>query len=234
MTVQELNNLCKEQEIDTPLLSNANFDFWEVYISNHDKLDNLFVKKFKSMHYFNESDFTSKTEELTDWLYTIESFLFANEKKYHEWYRVQLIEDADLSMTTNYDMTRTSTTSGINTGATTNGARNDVTNINIGSQNFSNLNKTTAFNSATEKTKSSDASAQGTRNDVTNYTVGQQTLTNVDSNNTTTTSHDVGNLGVQTGADILMTFKKALDSGVFSFYDRVFNDIAKEFLIWGD
>lgn len=232
MTVTELNKLCKEQEVDTPLLSSGAFDFWAQYVLNHDILDNLFVKMYKNMHYFAESDFTSKEEELTDWLYTVESLLYANSKKYHELWRIQGIDDSKLSMTENYDMHYETDSTNENANSTTTGQRDDFSNSWIGSQNFANQNKSTAFNSAGEKVKTSDTSSNGTRNDTNAFTQGQQTNTGVSRDTIHTTSHNYGNLGIQTGADILMGYHKAIDRGVFAFYQKVFEDIVKEFLVW--
>lgn len=234
MKVIELNNLCKEQEVDTPLLSKAAFDFWEEYIVNHDLLDNWFVRKFKNMHYFCENDFTNKTEELEDWLYTIESLLFTNSKKYHELYRIQLLEDSKLSMTENYDMLRTSTTNGNNNGAVTSGQRNDFTNNLFGSQDSTTQNESTAMNSTGLHATDKSINKTGTRNDTSTFTQGQQTTTNSSENSSTTTSHDIGNLGVQTGADILKSYHDAIKKDVFDFYNIVFDDICKALLIWGD
>lgn len=234
MTVQELNKLCKEQETDTPLLSSYDGDFWSTYIANHDDLDHLFVKKYKSMHYFCEEDFTTSSEELTDWLQSIESFLYANDKKYHEMWRIQLLEDSKLSMTENYDMTRTSSTSANGSGSVTSGQRNDYTNNLYGSQESSSQEESTAFNSTGLHANAKTIDKTGTKNDTSTFTQGQQTTTNASQNSETVTSHDVGNLGVQTGADILMSYHKALNSGAFDFYNIVFADICKEFLKWGD
>lgn len=232
MKVIELNNLCKE--LQEPLLTNLDFDFWTEYIEHHEVLDNWFVRKYKSMHYFCENDFLSKTDEVSDWLFTVGSLLFANQKKYHEWYRVQLIQDNDLSMTTNYDMHEETTHSGDITGATTSGQRTDVNQNSQGKQISENINKSTAFNTSNERVKLSDKTEVGGKNEINQFTQGEQMVTQHNTDTTTDTSYRYGNLGVMTGADILMSFKKALDSGVFSFYDRVFEDIAKELLIWGD
>lgn len=234
MKVIELNNLCKAQEVDTPLLSNANFDWWEEYITNHDLLDNWFVRMYKNMHYFAENDFTSKEEELTDWLYTVESLLFTNQKKYHELYRIQGIEDDKLSMTENYDMHRSTDSTNENASSNTTGQRSDFSNTLIGEQNFANQNRSTAFNTVGEKVKTSDTSSNGTRNDTNTFTQGQQTNTGVSRDTLHTESHDYGNLGVQTGADILMGYHKAIKQEVFAFYQIVFKDICKELLIWGE
>lgn len=234
MKVIELNKLCKEQEVDTPLLTKAAFEWWEEYIANHDLLDNWFVRLYKNMHYFAEDDFTTKEEELTDWLYTVESLLFTNQKKYHELWRIQGIEDDKLSMTENYDMHRSTDSTNENANSNTTGQRNDFSNTLIGSQNFTNQNKSTAFNTVGEKVKTSDASSNGTRNDTNAFTQGQQTNTGASRDTLHTESYDHGNLGVQTGASILMDYHKAIRQDVFAFYQIVFKDICKELLIWGD
>lgn len=232
MTVTELNKLCKEQEVDTPLLSSGAFDFWAEYVLNHDILDNLFVKMYKNMHYFAEGDFTSKEDELADWLYTVESLLYANSKKYHELWRIQGIEDDKLSMTDNYNMTRSTTSNRQTSGAITSGQRSDYTDDRIGNQDNTTQEESSAMNSAGYHQTGKTINKSGTRNDTSLFTKGQETDTSVSQNTETITSHDVGNLGIQTGADVLKSYDDAINKNVFAFYQKVFNDICKEFLIW--
>lgn len=236
LTVKQMYTITSEQEV--PLLcygTGDTFDWWEDYKDNFSIFDKLFMRKYRSMCYAFGDEFADdeQDDEMEDWLESVTAFLTANDKKYHELYRIQLLEDSKLSMTENYDMTRTSTVSGTDIGTTSDGQRTDVTYNEIGQQKFTNVNKSTAFNSVSENTRASDTSENGTREDVVQYTKGREDVTHNNATSQTISSHDIGNLGVQTGADILMSYHKAISSGAFTFYEKVFTDIASEFLIWG-
>lgn len=238
MTIWQIyNRCCKEQETPFKLLWNTQAsvpDFWEEYTNNNTILDRLFAQTYKTMHYFMEDDFTDDDELCEDFMQSVINLIFINSKKYHELWRIQLLEDGKLSLTENYDMTRTSTTNRRDTGATSDGQRTDINTDIIGKQKFKTVNNQGGFNTANENYNSSDITENGSREDVRQFTKGQENITHNNSINESVTSHDVGNLGVQTGADILKSYHDGISKGIFEFYQIVFRDICKELLVWGD
>lgn len=209
-------------------------DFWQEYVSNYTLLDRVFAQTYKSMHYFMEDEFLDEDELLDDFMQSVINLIFMNSKKYHELWRIQLLEDAKLSLTENYDMNRSSTRSLTDQGTTSDGQRTDVTDTVIGKQNFKTVNNQGGFNTANENYNSSDVSENGSRTDANQFTKGREDVTHNNAVNETITSHDVGNLGVQTGADILKSYHDGISKGIFEFYQIVFRDICKELLVWGD
>lgn len=125
-------------------------DFWQEYVSNYTLLDRVFAQTYKSMHYFMEDEFIDDDELLDDFMQSVINLIFMNSKKYHELWRIQLLEDAKLSLTENYDMNRSTTRSLTDQGTTSDGQRTDVTDTVIGKQNFKTVNNQGGFNTANE------------------------------------------------------------------------------------
>lgn len=228
MTVQELYRAVQLQS-STRLLSNYTpdaslNDFWRSYRENHEDLDRAFARAFANFKYYNPLG----DEGITDWLIDVRSILHKNEKRYSEMWRIQVIEDSDLPLTYNYDMKEEYTGTSNNQSAMTSGQRTDVNNTQIGSQKSANVNKATAFNTANENVTTSDSSATGNRNDITQFTKGQETDTSRGQSADQHTLTRKGNIGVQTGSEILQKFSDSMP--VFDFYNKIFAEICEELL----
>lgn len=293
MKIKTLFNYKRGHESTTPMLSNANYDFWLPYINNQQQMDNMFARTYANFEYFNpllDGD-ESEHDVLQSFRTDIGNYLFLHRKRFEEMFRIQGLDDADLPMTYNYDMTEimdkdvtnqnttnygarsdsnqenNSTTLGARLDTTSendasiSGQRTDIDNLQVGNQKQSDVNKVTAFNSNNENTNTTNANEIGSRNDVREFTEGQQTTTLQSQNNfnkgaetdtstnTSTFSKGAetdnsngsesenyvltrkGNIGVQTGADILMGFDKAMP--VFDFYSKIFAEICENFLLIG-
>lgn len=224
----------KTKQSQTKLLSNFDSDFWDEYNANNSIVDKMFAIRYKNMKYFLSDDFTDDDALLSDFIQSVENLLFINQKKYHELWRIQGIEDDKLSMTDNYNMTRSTTSNSQTSGAITSGQRSDYTDDHIGNQDNTTQIESSAMNSTGYHQTGKTIDKSGTRNDTSLFTKGQETDTSVSQNTETITSHDVGNLGIQTGADVLKSYDDAINKNVFAFYQKVFNDICKELLIWED
>jgi len=237
LTVKDLYNLCQEQETTTRLLSSyvsASDDFWSDYRTNFAYLDLYFKRLYSSMNYlFYDEDMTDE-ENLEQWLVDVQNILFTNSKKYWEMWRIQTIADNKLSMTDNYNMQETTIGTISNSSNETFGSRSDSASFTNGVQTNTEQNKVNAFNSSSSVNSADTTQTIGAKTDSSSNTIGSQTNNSSSTDTHNLTVNRVGNLGVQTGADVLKSYKDAIDNNIFDFYHTVFNDIAKQLLIWGD
>lgn len=229
-TVKELYQVTKLNE--EPLLSDYNAEWWEEYVENYADFDAMFAKMFKTFVYYDQDSEETVSEIQEDFTHTVERWLRMNDKKYAELYRIHVIPDDDsYNLAYNYD--RHETYSGNNNvaGSSITGQRTDITYDNIGSQNSSNLDKVTGWDSGSENTRDSSNSSVGDRQDTHQFTKGQEQDTSRTQGTDAHTSHIFGNIGVTTVDDML---KKHSDFWqVFNFYQIIFNDICKNFLLIG-
>lgn len=237
LSVKDLYNLCQEQETPTNLLSNftpSADDFWSDYRTNYVYLDLYFKRLFSSMKYvFYDEDLTDE-ENLEQWLDDVRNILFTNSKKYWEMWRIQTIADNKLSMTDNYNMQETTTGTISNSSSETLGSRSDSASFTNGAQTNTEQNKVNAFNSSSSVNSADTSQTIGAKTDSSSNTIGSQSNSSSSTDTHNLTVNRVGNLGVQTGADVLKSYKNAIDNNVFDFYNTVFNEISKELLMWGD
>lgn len=234
MIVKEIYNLCRTQETDTPLLSRFDGDFWEEYLTNHNNLDMYFARLYKTMKYVYYDDNLTDQENLENWLTDVSNVLFTNSKKYSEMWRIQGIEDSKLSMTDNYNMKETTTGTISNASSESLGSRNDSGSVTNGGQTNTETTKVNAFNSSTAVNSGEVSQSIGQKIDSTSNTIGAQSNSSSSTDTHNMVVERVGNLGTQTGADVLRSYNKAILDDVFDFYHIVFRDICKELLIWGD
>lgn len=229
-TVKELYQVTKLNE--EPLLSDYSAEWWEEYVENYADFDAMFTKMFKTFVYYDQDSEETVEDIQEDFTQTVERWLRMNDKKYTELYRIHVIPDDDsYNLAYNYD--RHETYSGNNNvaGSSITGQRTDITYDNIGSQNSSNLNKITGWDTSSENTHDSSNSSVGDRQDTHQFTKGQEQDTSRTQGTDAHTSHIFGNIGVTTVDDML---KKHSDFWqVFNFYQIIFNDICKNFLLIG-
>lgn len=229
-TVKELYQVTKLNE--EPLLSDYSAEWWAEYVENYADFDAMFAKMFKTFVYYDQDSEDTVEDIQSDFTQTIERWLRMNDKKYAELYRIHVIPDDDsYNLAYNYD--RHETYSGNNNvaGSSITGQRTDITYDNIGSQNSSNLDKVTGWDSGSENTRDSSNSSVGDRQDTHQFTKGQEQDTSRTQGTDAHTSHIFGNIGVTTVDDML---KKHSDFWqVFNFYQIIFNDICKNFLLIG-
>lgn len=237
LNVKDLYNLCQEQETPTKLLTSftpSNDDFWSNYRSNNTHLDIYFKRLFGKMNYCFYDEELTDDENLEQWLEDVNNVLLTHSKKYWELWRIQTVADNKLSMTDNYNMVENTQSRKDIDGTTTFGSRTDSGSITTGAQTNTEQNKVNAFNSTSSVNSADTSQTLGSHTDSTSSTVGSHTDSVDDTETLSMSVSREGNLGVQTGADVLKSYKTAIDGDVFDFYHVVFNDIAKELLIWGD
>lgn len=156
--INDLYNTARLQNLK--LLSDYNTPFWAEYIANNSHFDALFRRKFYSFVYFLQSDDETVSTVTNNFIADIKNHLIANNKRYSELWRVNVIDDDKYSLTDNYDATETMTRTTTANGTQTNGERTDTTTDTIGEK----LDTTT---------HSIDA-----RTDTTADTIGEHTVTN--------------------------------------------------------
>ena len=226
------------------LPTGTNFDFWEaVYEENTTVMDREFARRFADFKYFDFLDSDSKEGAITNLKADVLSVLTFNKKRYEEMYRVFLVEDEDLPITYNYDMTET-------TGAQHTETEYGATSATKGQETFTkgeqintegevtNSHNVAPMNSTTAQLESSDVKTSQ------QYTDGQRQDTNGSRTDTTLAHTDQydsdewtltrkGNIGIQTGADIIRIFGKYW-SEEYKFIGLIFDDICKQLLMIGD
>ena len=236
---------------DTALLSTYGGDFWNEYIQNHKEYDRLFMRMFKSFIYFLQDGSESIDVVLTNFVEDVKLHLMINSKKYSELYRTYIVNDDDYMLLDNYNVKETMSKQNSNEGSDVLGERNDVTNDTIGAittnttntigeQTNSEIKKVSPYDSNSFNNESGTDSNFGTRSDSGNtttnehtdnltFTKGQQTDSH---SNTSTESYELtrkGNIGVQTGADMLKKHNSFWTP--YEFYTMIFKDICKELLL---
>ena len=208
-TVKEMYEVTKSA--GTPLLSNFNAVFWADYIEHYTELDRYFARRYCSFRYFAQEE--SDTIEVVTQNFTssVYEHLLVNKKRYEELYRVQTVNDNDYMLLDNYNVNETVTKEGSGNGSIVSGEREDK-----------------LFNT----TKVSPFDSENFYNDTTNdgsTRKGAETDTTSNAYNETVTSNKKGNIGVQTGADMLGKHTNYWKN--FDFYNLIFSEIAKELLL---
>lgn len=208
-TVKEMYEVTKSA--GTPLLSNFNDIFWNDYIEHYTELDRYFARRYRSFRYFPQEE--SDTIEVVTQNFTssVYEHLLVNKKRYEELYRVQSVNDNDYMLLDNYNVNETVTKEGSGNGSIVSGEREDK---------IYNTTMVSPFDSENfyNDTTSDGSTRKGSETDTTN-----------NSYNETITSSKKGNIGVQTGADMLGKHTNYWKN--FDFYNLVFSEIAKELLL---
>ena len=226
--------------VGPPMLSTYAGEFWEEYIANSAFFDVEFTRRFAGYYFYNALDYKFEQDDEVSMETTFNTFraqvynlLLKNDKKYTELWRIHTIEDDEsYALTNNYDRHEIYSGTEANATSAVSGQRTDVNIDNTGSQNSSNLNKKTGWDSSSENTDTSQDNQVGSRQDTHQFTKGQETDTARMQGSDSHTSHIYGNIGVSTVDDMLGKHRNFWMT--FSFYDIVFDDICKELLLYGE
>lgn len=209
---------------------NTNYIWWSEYEENAAVFDRAFARMYANFS-FNPLFNDDPEADVSFFNMDVLALFAKNAKKYEELYRLHVIQDSDLPLSYNYDMKEIMARQTSDQGAITSGQRTDVDNLQVGNQKNTEVNKVTAFNSASENTSDSTASEIGTRNDIRQFTKGQETDTSQSAGTENYTLTRKGNIGVQTGADIARIFMNLWTDERAVFYNTIFADICKELLV---
>lgn len=211
------------------LLSNYNAPFWAEYLLNSERYDRLFRRKYLSFRYFlqeYDDDITTITDNFIDDVY---NHLLANDKKYSELFRVQVVDDDKYMLLDNYNIREVMDKDTTSNDSNTYGQRADSSSDIVGSQSNSVTDEVAPYNSGSFQNNNHSTTNLGSRTDSTTFNKGSQTdqLNNTGTEDYTLTR--IGNIGVQTGADMLDKHKKFWS--MWDFYEYIFSEISKELLL---
>ena len=225
--VKNMYTLTKERNV--PLLSNYSSAFWQEYVANFSEFDNLFKTLYKTFCYFDQEEDENILEVTNNFIEIVKNWLLANDKRYNELWRVNVVNDSKYGILDDVDMTENY--QGLNTmaSATKEGARTDVRDFTEGGQNYENQNRISAFNTNDYASKNSVKNATGTRNDVTEYTKGEMDSTYARNTGDQHLLTRTGNNGVRTKTEIMEKHSNYWKR--YNFYMFVFSEIQEQFLI---
>ena len=230
MKMFKVKDLFKAVGVGESLLpTGTDFDFWEdTYTTETAVYDREFARRFSLFDYCDFLDADQISDARENFHADVLSIITANQKKYAEIYRVFLIQDEDLPITYNYDMTETT---GKQTNTFTKGSETDT----IGQHQdtigeITETHKVAPYNSSTFQNESEDITSShtdtiGSHSD----TSGQRIDTSINDEWTLTRR---GNIGTQTGDDIVRIHLSTWSA--FEFIGLIFNDICKQLLLIGD
>lgn len=229
-TVKELYQVSKLN--NTPLLSDFTAEWWAEYVTNFTDFDAIFTKMFKTFVYYDQDSEETVEEIQSDFTDTVKRWLMMNAKKYAELWIVNTIPDDEAyALTNNYDMHETYSGNNSVAGSSITGQRTDVTIDQTGEQEQGTLNKVTGWNSNTENSQDSNSSVVGSREDTHQFTKGQEQDTSRSQGTDAHTLRRWGNIGIQSVDDMIAKRIRTWEN--FNFYQIVFNDICKNFLLIG-
>ena len=235
-TVKDLYKMSKEALVPYPLLTSYNpagdIDWWNDYRENFSVFDEQFMRQFKTFVFFDQESDETDEDIMTNWQSTLYSWMMMNDKRYSELYRIHVIpDDESYALTNNYDLHETYSGNSTGASAVISGQRTDVTIDQIGSQNTADQNNITGWNSNSENANNSNTTNIGSRNENHQFTKGQETDTTRSQGTDGHTLRRYGNIGVMTIEDMLQKHDNFWQ--VFNFYQIIFNDICKNFLLIG-
>lgn len=249
ITVEDMYN--KSVEDNSKLFPLLDFDFWNYYLEHSIMFDRRFCNLYSSFYFYLQKDNATVDFVLNKFKDFVSDFLYLNNKKYSELFRISNISDENYSITDNYSTSETlnketsnnfnQTLGGkIDVETSSFGARQDTSSTIVGSQTNTTTDKVAPYDSEDfyNKTNTEDAISErtdstssniGGHEDIKEFESGEQTNSNSSSSSETYTLTKKGNIGVKTVSEILKEHDCFWDS--FSFYDRIFKDICKECLL---
>ena len=241
-----------------PMLSDYTSDFWAGYRANYAYFDRRFKKLYTSWFPFDQESEEGRAAVADEFRADVYAHLMANDKRYSELFRVNSIDDEDYSLLDNYNMSETyseethfdrafdkgAQTDG-NSGFTAYGEQQVDEDLSrtYGLHETETENSTSADNETTltptDKTAVSDKEHTVTEDNTTTYgthrddtsstrTEGARHDVTDDDGTKTYTMSRVGNIGVTTATDMMQKATEFWD--MFSFYDFIFAEIARDLL----
>ena len=105
-TVEDIYGYCKDNELR--MLSNYTGDFWTYYMTNSERFDRQFMRRYRSFFPYIQNGKDTLENVSRDFIYDVQAHLVSNAKRYSELFRVNNILDNDAySLTNNVDYTET-------------------------------------------------------------------------------------------------------------------------------
>lgn len=210
------------------LLSNFNATFWQEYINNHSRYDKLFRRLYYNFKYFMQecdSDLDDIADVTTEFIDDVYNHLMANKRKYEELYRIHVITDEDYSITDNYHITETMDRDTTSNNSNTYGQRIDS--VGLGSQTNTSEVDVSPYDSESYYNENKVTDVLGARQDSNTKGSQSDTLNNTGTEDYTLTRR--GNIGVQTGTEMLEKHNRYWDK--YKFYEYIFACICADLLL---
>lgn len=226
--VKEMSAYAKEN--DLKLLSDFDGDFWSDYIENSSDYDRAFTRMYKSYRYYDQEPFSEEStisEVTNNFIDAVHDYLLMNEKRFSELYRIKVLDDEDISLLNDYNITEVMDRTKVYDGDYVYGQRSDSTSDTIGSRSDDVVNQKEGFNSSAFNDNSKRINTQGQQINSSSVTKGQQTDTDdhtEDDDYTLTKSGSVGN-----PYDNITKFQKVWTN--FEFMQYIFRQICAELLL---
>ena len=105
-TIEDIYGYCKDNELR--MLSNYTGDFWTYYMTNSERFDRQFMRRYRSFFPYIQSGNDTLENVSHDFIYDVQAHLVSNAKRYSELFRVNNILDNEAySLTNNVDYTET-------------------------------------------------------------------------------------------------------------------------------
>lgn len=209
--------------------------FMTEYSTKWPFLDVAFKDKYGNSYYFNQKAYkeitsTEVDEVYNNFVHSLLSFFWLNEKKYDELYRVHLVDDTKYSVLDNYDVTETKSGSGHKYITDAFGNRVIQEQENIGEQENEMVGEVAPYDSENFSNQNKSTQTLGDRQDTSMTTHNAHTDNHSVDDNNTYTLNKKGNIGVQTQSEVMQKHVNFWKD--FSFYNILFEDINKEFLLF--
>ena len=256
-TIKDIQAYTKDHNVK--MLSEYSADFWAGYKANYQYFDRLFMKRYSSWFPFDQEYSEGVASIQQDFTYDVYAHLMANDKRYSELWRINVIPDNDAySLTNNVDYTESyeednSKDITYNKGEQTDtedlehtkGSQTDTEDLSTtyGAQSEDTVNSTSAYNSASFQEVDKTEVDRGTYDDTEDNerTYGQR----IDSDDNSRTYGAREDTTGETGSKDY-TLHKVGNMGVqtvddmllkhwnnwtmFDFYGMVFDEIARDLL----
>lgn len=207
------------------------WDFLQFYAYEHVVLDRLFVQKYKNFYYYDQTGNEDAEEVYDRFTDATSSFFMANEMKYGQLYWLELYGNNSLNTMDNIfrDFTISEQKQGerVLDREYGSGQRQDSTDNTYDPYTDTTTEQVMAYNSSTFSDSARTSLSKGLESTSSVFTKGAQTDTEDASEteeHTIQTSGSKGNM-----YDNMQKFITAWDA--YSFYGKMFEDIAKEFLL---
>lgn len=240
----KVEQLYKEAKLESSSLLpvNTNFSWWEEYENNASTFDRYILDTFRDFYYWVVFTGSSQADALADFKEAVSSFLFINQKRYAELYRLHVLPENAYDMVNNYSLTErheSTFTEGARTDTSSNqlGERTDTASNQIGARADTIENDVSAFNSADYQDSTKTYDNTGAQSNTSSATVGAQSNSasntkGAQENTESVEIHRDGNIGVQTPADVIGGHLDLWDR--FNFYKQIFDEIAKSYFVCQD
>lgn len=215
--------------LNLPLLSVYNAEFWDEYLSEHERYDSLFRRLYKSYRFYDQECDEDIETVTRRWIDACYEHLLINDKKYTELYRMYVIPDDKYSITDNYNMVEVMDRDTTSNSTAVLGARSDSNSTTQGAQSNNSTGKVSPYDSEQFYNNSSLEENSGSRTDTGSFSKGEETDT---SNNQGTENYTLtrkGNIGVQTGTDMLDKHQNLWSR--YEFYAYIFREICAALLL---